>query len=142
MIILDTDILTLIEWEERTGTQKLRAKFAQFGPGEIRASIISVDEQFRGWMAYIAKAASIAKEIEAYRRLHRQLRLYGGLLIMDFDEIAATHFQSLRKQFRRHKENDLKIAAIALAHQALVVTRNLRDFEQIPGLRSEDWTKQ
>jgi len=34
---------------------------------------------------------------------------------------------------------DLKIAAIALEHQALVLSGNLRDFHQVPGLHVEDW---
>jgi tRNA(fMet)-specific endonuclease VapC len=35
---------------------------------------------------------------------------------------------------------DLKIAAIALAHNATVLTRNVKDFKLVPGLRIEDWT--
>ncbi|MFN0078159.1 MAG: type II toxin-antitoxin system VapC family toxin [Prosthecobacter sp.] len=33
---------------------------------------------------------------------------------------------------------DLKIAAICLAHDAMLLTRNLSDFDQIPGLRVEN----
>jgi tRNA(fMet)-specific endonuclease VapC len=35
---------------------------------------------------------------------------------------------------------DLKIAAIVPAHEATLLSRNLADFGQIPGLRVEDWT--
>ena len=34
---------------------------------------------------------------------------------------------------------DLKIASIALAHDAIVLTRNRVDFEQVPNLQVEDW---
>jgi len=34
---------------------------------------------------------------------------------------------------------DLKIAAICIAHDATLLTRNVRDFEAIPGLRVENW---
>jgi predicted nucleic acid-binding protein len=34
----------------------------------------------------------------------------------------------------------LKITAIALAHNATLLSRNLVDFGKIPALRVEDWT--
>jgi tRNA(fMet)-specific endonuclease VapC len=34
---------------------------------------------------------------------------------------------------------DLKIASIALASDATLLTRNATDFRRIPGLRVEDW---
>ncbi len=36
---------------------------------------------------------------------------------------------------------DLRIASIALSHDMTVLTRNVRDFEQVPDLRIEDWTR-
>jgi tRNA(fMet)-specific endonuclease VapC len=35
---------------------------------------------------------------------------------------------------------DLKIAAIALAHQVTVLMRNQKDFSRVPGWRVADWT--
>lgn len=37
---------------------------------------------------------------------------------------------------------DLKIAAIAIANKALLLTRNLRDFGQITELETEDWIRE
>jgi tRNA(fMet)-specific endonuclease VapC len=34
---------------------------------------------------------------------------------------------------------DLKIATIALVHDALLLSANLRDFQQVPDLRVADW---
>ena len=35
---------------------------------------------------------------------------------------------------------DLKIAAITIANDATLLTRNVVDFQRIPNLRIEDWT--
>ena len=34
---------------------------------------------------------------------------------------------------------DLKIASICIAHDALLLTRNLVDFEKVPRLKVENW---
>ena len=59
--------------------------------------------------------------------------------MLPFDQRTAATFARLRRQRVRIGTMDLKIAAIALEHNALVLSGNVRDFQQVPGLRVEDW---
>lgn len=54
--------------------------------------------------------------------------------------MAAAEFERLRKQRIRIGTMDLKIAAIALANNATLLSKNLRDFGKVPGLKVEDWS--
>jgi tRNA(fMet)-specific endonuclease VapC len=51
---------------------------------------------------------------------------------------AATEYQRLRGLKVRIGAMDLKIAAIALANDATLWTRNMVDFRKVPGLKVED----
>ena len=48
-------------------------------------------------------------------------------------------FEQLSKDRLRVGTADLKIASIALAQNATLLSRNLRDFQRIPNLNVEDW---
>jgi tRNA(fMet)-specific endonuclease VapC len=61
--------------------------------------------------------------------------------VVDFDEAAAVRFQALKKSKVRVGTMDLRIAAIALVHDATVVTGNLSDFRRVPGLKVLHWDK-
>ena len=54
--------------------------------------------------------------------------------VLAFDEQAAEIFRGLRKDLPRYGTQDLKIAAVCLAHGATLLTRNTVDFQKIPGL--------
>lgn len=61
-----------------------------------------------------------------------------------FDSACVPRYAAIRDQLERQGKviggNDLMIAAIALAHDLVVVTNNCEEFKRIPGLRVEDWT--
>ena len=61
--------------------------------------------------------------------------------VVDWNEPAADHFKRLRANRIRIGSQDLKIACIALANDALLLSANIRDFEQVPGLRVADWLR-
>jgi tRNA(fMet)-specific endonuclease VapC len=76
----------------------------------------------------------------AYRRLRETLDDLKQFSILDFTPAASVCDETLLKQKLRIGTQDMRIAAIALSLNATVVTRNQRDFKQIPGLLLEDWT--
>jgi tRNA(fMet)-specific endonuclease VapC len=60
--------------------------------------------------------------------------------VIDFDGSAVEQLAQLRKAKVNIGTMDLKIAAICLAHDATLLTRNLSDFNTVPGLKAEDWS--
>lgn len=140
MIILDTDHVSFLEWSVGAEAERLRSRLQKTEGETVATTIISFEEQTRGWLAYVAKARTVVQQVEAYRRLRKHLDVYRGILVLDFDELAATRYQQLRHSRIRVGTMDLRIAAIALTHDATLLSRNLVDFAKIPGLRVEDWT--
>lgn len=141
MLILDTDHISLLEWEHGSDFERLRKRLDEANESDIAATIVSYEEQTRGWLAYMARAKTFEQQIEAYRRLHRHLDVYAQIHVIDFDESAAVAFQALKHLKRRIGVYDLRIAAIAISREATLISRNLGDFTQVPGLSVEDWTR-
>jgi tRNA(fMet)-specific endonuclease VapC len=106
----------------------------------VATTIISYEEQVRGWMAYLARLNSTTQQVDANRRLHQQLDNYCRIPVLAFDAPAAATFQRLRRARLRMGTMDLKIAAIVLSHEATLLSRNLADFGRVPGLQVEDWS--
>ena len=63
------------------------------------------------------------------------------MFLLDTDDVAGSQFETLRRHRVRFGTMDLRIASIALARGFTVLTRNLVDFERVPGLAAEDWTR-
>lgn len=139
MYILDTDSLSILE-HNGENARRLLAKLSTLQADELSVTIISYEEQMRGWLSYLARSRSIQAQVEAYKCLKKQLENYCAISVIEFDEKSATEFQRLKKLYPRVGSMDLKIAAIAIANDAILLTRNLTDFGQIQELPAEDWT--
>jgi len=140
MVVLDTDHMSVLERRDQPGAMVLRARLAPLPAAEVVTTIISYEEQMRGWMAYLAQTRSVAEQVTAYRRLQQHLDNYRRIPVLGFDEAAAVVFQRLRRARLRIGTMDVKIAAIVLSCEALLLSRNLTDFRQVPGLQVENWT--
>ena len=140
-IILDTDHLTVIQRRAEPAYSRLRHQLSKLPAAEIQTTIVSFEEQMRGWLAVISRTRNQQREVVAYQRLQVLLKFFGEMPVLDYTEDAADQFEALRRAKQRVGSMDLKIAAIALSRDGLLLSSNLKDFRQVANLRVEDWTK-
>lgn len=140
MIVLDTDHLSALVDHRQALGRALEQRLADSGD-VIVVSIVSVEEQLRGWLAEIRRVNDAHKQIMPYLRLGKLIDFLRDWNVIEWNEPAADEFASLRKQRVRIGTQDLKIAAIAKVNDALLLSANLVDFQRVPGLRVEDWLR-
>jgi tRNA(fMet)-specific endonuclease VapC len=134
--ILDTDTLSLVQRRNEVVMNRLNSLPAP----QAATTIVTVEEQMRGWVAKIKKEKRLERLILIYESFQTVVLAYSQVPILPFDDKAVYHFQKLRYLQTRLGLRDLRIAAIALAFNGVLVTANVRHFRQIPGLAIEDWT--
>lgn len=137
LYVLDTDTLQLFQ----DGNPAVVARVRAVPLAERAISIVTVEEQMSGWYTQLRQAKSPERLAWAYRRLAVSVRFLARVEIVDFDENAIHRYEQLKKLKLKVGTTDLRIAATALERGDVVVTRNLRDFNRVPGLRVEDWSK-
>ena len=137
MLILDTDHLAELDRGSAAG-RNLLSRLDTSGV-EIVTTIISVEEQLRGWLAQINRLRDPFRQIDAYRRLQGRMDFFAAWRLLPWDSDAAGRYLTLKAEGIRIGAMDLKIASIAVAHGGTLLSRNLRDFQQVHGLAVEDW---
>jgi len=106
---------------------------------DLFTTIITPQEITQGWLAAINRETAGRDQLFSYARFQHALMAFCKLQILPFDAEAAETFHRLKSIHPRTGTMDLKIAAICLAHDAMLLTRNQSDFDHIPGLRVENW---
>ena len=140
MIVPDTDHISLLQHMENHRASLLAERLRTVAKNdEVRISIISIEEQMRGWMASIAKERSVTRQVFAYSKFAELFGFFAQFVLVPFDNECARQFEQLKAAKVRIGTMDLKIAATALVHDAILLTANLRDFQNVPGLHVENW---
>ena len=128
--LLDTNICIYIR--QRRPQEVLR-RFHRLRPGEAALSVITYGELLCG-------AAKSAHRAAAIERLRRLVRLLPALAL---PEGAGETYGSIRAELEARGEmignNDLWIAAHALAAELTLVTNNEREFRRVRGLKVQNW---
>ena len=134
--VLDTDIYSLYREDDLVVAQNLAAH----PPKDVVITVITVEEQLSGWYSYLRQSTKPADVAHAYKELTDSVRSLAKLPILTFSISAIGRYDQLAKMKLNVRKMDLRIAAIALEHNATLVTRNRRDFQRVPNLTIEDWS--
>lgn len=138
LYVFDTDLLTLLAEGHPAVTNRLLRE----RPDDVATTVLTVEEQLSGWYTAVRKAKRPEQLARAYRELARSVKYLSRFSIIEYDEAGMLRYEQLRKQKVKIRRMDLRIAATVLQqNDAILVTRNVRDFEQVPGLHIEDWSK-
>jgi tRNA(fMet)-specific endonuclease VapC len=138
MLVLDTNTLRDFLSAFERGL-RLRSRMQESGENAA-LTVITIEESMRGWLAEIQRRTRQRREqIEVYRRMALSIEMFARWTMFHWDVESADIFTEHRRNGVRIGTLDLKITSIAIAHDALLLTRNTVDFAKVPGLRFENW---
>ena len=139
MLIVDSSHLRVLRIPG-AASERLAAKLTEDGR-KVVTTIINVHEGFQGYLAEFDTAALFPAKTTAYANLQSLIDYFSKWTVLPFDARAAACFDRLLQQTELCKAGtlDLQIAAIALCHEATLLTQNIKFFQNIPGLRMENW---
>lgn len=137
MYVLDTDVVVHLQ----EGHERLTAKLQQSEEWEIYTTVVTKAEILRGRSDFLLKAADSGQLLRAQSWLVDSEKQLANLAILMLTNRALEQLSKLegKRGLGRVGRADLLIACIALAHDAVLVTRNSKDFVRIPNLKLENW---
>lgn len=139
LLILDTDHVSLL----LRGNPIVCDRVLQTNLENLVISIVTAEEICQGWLSEInrhTQSSQSSRLLFAYAEFQKALEFFKTIHIVSFDSNAYKQFEILRRLFRQLGTRDMRIAAIALSINAILLTRNQKDFGQIPNLLIEDWS--
>jgi predicted nucleic acid-binding protein len=140
-VVLDTDTLSELSRGHPVVRGRALAYLESFG--RLTITSVTVFERLRGYRLAIRDGKPFERQLQAFEAL------VASSLVLPFDQeaasVAAELWASVTRSQRQHL-GDILIAAIAVARQLPLVTRNRRDFERISqpsgvNLRLLNWSR-
>lgn len=130
--LLDTNICIYVKNHR---PPEVLARFSRLPPGKVAMSAITYGE-----LCFGAEKSSKPRET---RKILDQLTAL--IPVLPLDAAASLHYgkirQSLQASGKPIGNNDLWIAAHALAGKLILVTNNVAEFKRVPGLKVENWVE-
>lgn len=126
---------------QQAGREPILRRLAAVPAEAVYTTVITLREQMRGRLANLDRAQEGPALVRAYEQLQATLLYFCRVNVLPFTGAAAVSLADLRKQKVRISTQDLRIAAIVLSVNGILVTSNRRDFDQVRGLIIEDWNQ-
>ncbi len=117
----------------------MAAKIDAHSPQDLSITVITVEEELAGWYTLLRQVRRPEEQAQVYQRLAEAIPLLARWQILPMTHAGILRYEGLKRMNLNVREMDLRIAAIVLEHDAVLATRNVGDFERIPGLVIEDW---
>jgi tRNA(fMet)-specific endonuclease VapC len=137
--ILDTDHVSMFV----AGNPSISLRAAEKFP-DVAIAIVTVQEIFNGWVSRINNTSEAEQLVHLYTKLWQTTEFFKSIPILNFTEAASRCYRELIAQnkslTKKRLEKDLRIAAIALSVNGIIVTRNHKDFSLVSHLQIEDWS--
>jgi tRNA(fMet)-specific endonuclease VapC len=141
-MIFDTQHVAQLQ---RVGSRDAARLEVRMQVADVRITVITPYEQLRDALGRINSAPSPEAQVprfELLRRLINHYATYWSGRILAFDDRAAEVYLSFdQRLIRSIGSRDARIGAIALVHNATVLTANTSNFQKVPGLSVADWLR-
>ena len=119
LYVFDTDHISLQQRAYPLVVQQLRTLHAT---DTVATTVVTVEEQIRGRLEIIRRHSASALQVAAYTAFQQTLRYFMDWQVLDFTQAAFDQFVEFRQQRIRIGSQDLRIAAIPLVNDAVLVT--------------------
>lgn len=105
----------------------------------IAITEVTACEAFYGWGVAVRKRPR-SEIVRVYRAMMREIEFMRDATVIPFTQKTLMIYEELDEKYSVTDKADLRIAAIAIEHALILVTRNIKDFQQIKELQIADWT--
>ncbi len=135
--ILDTCIFR--DWAKRK--DPVFSKVQQHRAEGIVLPIVAIGEVLYGWHHIARGEMQPKRELQIYESMKLAVDIFQQTTIVPFEHTTQKILRTIRVGRGDRGKCDMRIAAIAIEHDLVLVTNNTKDFTGINGLDIDDWTK-
>jgi predicted nucleic acid-binding protein len=134
--LLDTNVLSHLQKQDPIGNA-IAAAMAASSDQDFQITAVNAYEMLGGAFDLVRdlrkRRKSLTPGFQLFLELLAYLSLWQGR-ILPYDDTSDQVYRGLPPRLQQELKNDARIAAIALRHGATVWTRNVIDFQRVPGL--------